>query len=92
MMGATNFDSFAPMRRMNLSNNINLDLTTTEDLLDAIALRQEIGGKLYFFCYEDDEDPDIMYFFTNMEEGDIDDMMETFDDWMDSGGEDYAGA
>lgn len=70
----------------------NVDLMTTEELLDIVVARQESCGCLYFMSYEDDEDTDSVYFYTNMKEGDIEEMMEVFETWKEDNDEEATDA
>lgn len=79
MKDATNSDFLGQNRRMSLNE---VDLMTTEELIDIIASRQDSCGCLFFMSYEDDEDTDAVYFHTNMKQDQFNEMLDVFKDWI----------
>ncbi len=58
-----------------------IELMTTEELLDVVTARQKSRKCLYFISYEDDEDHDHVFFDTNMTEEDFGLMVDMYKQW-----------
>ena len=53
-------------------------LKTKDEILDVVADRHDEAGEFYFFCYDDDEGTDDVYFSTNITQDDFEMMVDLY--------------